>query len=72
MGCSSGKPHHHHKAEKEFEQLMPYTPLFELKRNLLEELNMSDNHFFSSFVTLRFHNSLRRNPEIKINIDRVR
>lgn len=72
MGCTQGKTDKDIQGNNNNVLQMKYVPLFDLKRNLLEELSMSDNHFFSSFITMRFQNSLRKNPEIKINIDRLR
>ena len=51
------------------EQIAQYVPLYTLKRNLLNELCMSDDHFYQSFITYRFRNSLRKSTEVKQNVD---
>lgn len=40
-----------------------YKPLFALKRDLLHKLGMNDDHFYSIFITYRFKESIRANPE---------
>ena len=67
--CLSLKKDNQGRLNNEQEQIAQYVPLYTLKRNLLGELNMTDDHFFQSFVTYRFKNSLRKSPEVKINID---
>jgi len=42
---------------------MMYKPLFTLKKELLEALNMDDEHFFSVFCTFRFRGSVRADPD---------
>ena len=42
------------------DQLDQFMPLLVVKRRLLEQLGIDDNHFYQIFVTYRFKHSLRK------------
>ena len=54
------------------EDIMLYKPLFSLKRNLLLNLGMDDDHFYAVFCTYRFLTSTRRDMEFRENIKIMR
>ena len=54
------------------EDIMLYKPLFSLKRNLIQNLGMDDDHFYAVFCTYRFLYSTRRDMEFRENIKIMR
>ena len=46
--------------------------MFDLKKELLETLNMTDDHFYQVFCTFRFRGSMRANEEFKNLLDNLR
>jgi hypothetical protein len=61
--CLSVKNNIINYQQRRQEQVMMYKPLFTLKKELLEALNMDDEHFFSVFCTFRFRGSVRADPD---------
>ena len=59
-GCLSVKPKICGGRGWEPDNVLEYKPLFALKKDLLQKLDMDDDHFYSIFCTFRFNNSTRR------------
>ena len=70
--CLSVKGGAKRPSPAEEEMILQYKPLFELKRDLLSRLNITDGHFFSVFCTMRFRNSVRRSQGFLTAVDAVR
>jgi hypothetical protein len=68
-GCFSVKSKIVTQTHQDQEQMLEYQPLFTLKEQLLNYLNMVDAHNFSVFCTYRFKGSMRAEPEFKMCID---
>ena len=66
------KPENNTEQDNTQTKLDQYVPLYILKKNLMEELNIDDEHFFKVFVTYRFKNSNRNTDEIAYNIKQLR
>jgi len=67
--CLSVKKDNQSRLTDDKETIAQYVPLFTLKQNLLRDLNMSDDHFYQSFITYRFKNSLRKSSEVRTNVE---
>ena len=58
--------------ENEEEQMVNYMPLLTLKRQLMNKLGITDDHFYQIFITYRFKNSIRRSEQFEKNIQIIR
>ena len=67
--CLSVKKDNSNRLNDDKEAIVQYVPLFTLKQNLLRELNISDDHFYQSFITYRFKNSLRKSDGVRKNVE---
>ena len=67
--CFSTKNHIAARFVKEQEMMIQkisgFKPLFTLKQELLQKLNITDEHFFSVFCTYRFKHSVRADHEFQ-------
>ena len=45
-------------------KLTKMLPLYLMKRNLMEKLNIDDSHFYAAFLNYRFKSSIRKSTEI--------
>ena len=59
-GCFSIKQDPNSGKAQESDALIVYQPLFQLKCQLLEKLNLDDDHYFAPFVAYRFKNNASR------------
>ena len=70
--CFSVKSNAEGQITAEQEKMLQFKPLFTLKQQLLERFNMTDDHHFSVFCTIRFRNSVRSNKTFLENIENIR
>lgn len=69
--CSSSGPIR--VSDQKDDEIVPqHLPLAALKQELLESLNMTDDHPAAPFVTYRFFNAFRLSKEVVFNIQRGR
>ena len=56
--------------EKREDEVHPqFLPLAALKQDMLEALNMNEEHYYAPFVNYRFKNSFRVSKETIFNIE---
>jgi hypothetical protein len=71
-GCFSVKQLASDGQTDENNNLILYTPLYDLKKKLMETLQIPDEHFYSTFLNYRFQNYLRKSKEVRDKIKRAR